>query len=282
MSLKQLINQTLINLFGVRISRVKSKSKNSSLGSLHETAEWVKKGKIPPPILADIGAGGGIHPRFKTWIDAGIVHVISFDPNPKWGDLSEYHFQNYGLGHIDGEHDFSNVVGPGASSCLRPNYEELDRFTIRPYFEVQEQGKINLRRMDSLINEGLIKLPNYVKIDVQGFEFYCLSGFGQYLDDILCFEIEVHLEPIYEGEKSFFDIYRFLKGKGFILRDMRAKGKWDDEVIELDAFFSRKPTDDCEEKYLELWEQICHIRQSQYFTSEILTERSNLPKIDFD
>ena len=206
------------------------------------TISSIISGKIKKPIFMDIGAGGGIHADFKPLIEIGAIDVSSFDPNKDWGDLSNFNFSAFALGDRDGVQKFFNVVGPGASSLLKPNYEVLKRFSIRPYFEIENVLEISTKRVDTLINGKIIEVPTFVKIDIQGYEFACLSGFGDYISEVLCFEIEVHLEPIYVEEKPFIDIYTFFKKRGFKLRDLRAKGKWDDEVIEFEAFFSRNPS----------------------------------------
>ena len=60
--------------------------------------------------------------------------------------------------------------------------------------------------------------PDAIKIDVQGFEFQVLQGFGSLLQHCLGIELEAHFYPIYRGQKLLHDIVSMLSDYGLVLR----------------------------------------------------------------
>jgi len=84
---------------------------------------------------------------------------------------SDHHYHCMALGNADGEQKFYfNPINPTASSMYQ---KTTGRFGV----ETAEQHRmVPLRRLDSLLAEGVIPLANYIKIDVEGCEKDVLLG----------------------------------------------------------------------------------------------------------
>jgi len=75
------------------------------------------------------------------------------------------------LGNVDGEQAFYfNPANPTASSMYR---QGTDRFDME---NVEQPRQVPIRRLDSLLAEGLIPQADFIKVDVEGFEKEVLLG----------------------------------------------------------------------------------------------------------
>jgi len=106
---------------------------------------------------------------------------------------------------------------------------------------VVKTPELPMRRFDSLIAEGAVPQPDYLKMDVQGFELNVLKGCGDRLQSILGVRLETQLRPMYRRQALFGDIYEFMRQQGFLLRDLRVTYPVAYEVVEIEAYFSRDP-----------------------------------------
>jgi FkbM family methyltransferase len=141
--------------------------------------KWVvSMGLITEPfVLIDVGVQGGEHVRWRALDDYLIVH--GFDPIEEviqeLAEANKGHSNRYyhcmALGNADSEQKFYfNPVNPTASSMFVPG---TGRFGV----EAAEQPRmVPIRRLDSLLAEGVIPVADYIKIDVEGFEKDVLLG----------------------------------------------------------------------------------------------------------
>jgi hypothetical protein len=88
--------------------------------------------------------------------------------------------------------------------------------------------------------KGAVPVPDAIKIDVQGFEYEVLLGFGHLLADCLGIELETHFYPIYKGQKLIGDIVSLLDDFDFVLRALKHVPNFDGDAIEFDAFFTKR------------------------------------------
>lgn len=170
----------------------------------------------------------------------------------------------FGLSNFNGQAEFHITKANGCYSCLPPDTEILSGYEFSTAFELMHTGIINVKRFDTLAKEHGIPTPHFIKIDVQGYEYQVLEGFGNALDDVVAIQLETQLKPIYKGQKLFHDIIDFLSNRGFILRDMQICGAFDYEVVELEAFFSidkKSAVGSFKYDYLTLWEIANDIRR---------------------
>ena len=81
-----------------------------------------------------------------------------------------------------------------------------------PKDQLSDCLRINVRRADSLIIENQLTIPSFIKIDVEGYEYEVLKGFGEndisdciFLIEILTDDLAKKLNTIFLNTK--YDFY---------------------------------------------------------------------------
>lgn len=134
----------------------------ASSGALHE-----------PFVLVDVGVLGGEHPRWHSLGDHLVVH--GFDASEQAvNELAQTttspnrHFHWFAIGQEDGECTFFFNPGNPSSSRLRE-------------FPGAQSRLVPVRRLDTLLKQGIIPQPDFLKADVEGHEEELFSGAGDLL-----------------------------------------------------------------------------------------------------
>ena len=201
-------------------------------------------------VVVDVGARGGADGKWLVYNDQ--IEIVLIEPHP----IEAQRLRDQGYTVIDKA--LSNVRGKsvlnitrlvGCSSLLEPNHEVLSRFQVAPAFEVTSTVEIDTERYDALYSEGGAPKPDIIKIDVQGFEYEVLEGFGELLHDCSAIELEAHFYEIYRGQKLLGDLVNFLDGFGFALRKLAEQPNFDGERLEFNAFFTKRPSVPSSDKY---------------------------------
>jgi FkbM family methyltransferase len=144
-----------------------------------EFTTWVVSAGLltEPFVLIDVGVQGGESIRWRSLGDHLVVH--GFDPieevvqaliEENRGRCNRnYHCM--ALGNADGERAFYfNSANPTASSMYRQGTGRFDVETV------EQVRMVPMRRLDSLLAEGVIPGADFIKIDVEGFEKDVLFG----------------------------------------------------------------------------------------------------------
>lgn len=97
----------------------------------------------------------------------------------------------------------------------------------------QREITVPCARIDSLIESGRIPLDvngnlDVVKIDVEGFSWQVLDGFGKYLSKVKVLHVEAERRPFHDEHKLIDDIIGFMKVNGFYLAD--ASYEWGEGI----------------------------------------------------
>jgi FkbM family methyltransferase len=144
-----------------------------------EFTRWVVGAGLltEPFVLIDVGVQGGENIRWRPLGDHLTVH--GFDPIEEVAQSlteenrgrSNRHYHPIALGDADGVRAFYfNSANPTASSMYR---QAAGRFEVET---VEQVRMVPIRRLDSLLAEGVIPKADFIKIDVEGFEKYVLLG----------------------------------------------------------------------------------------------------------
>ena len=153
----------------------------------------------------------------------------------------------------------------GLQETYKPDksLSDYDQELLRKFnktWEIEKIVDIQVTTIEDLINKKNIPIPDFIKLDIQGTEYEALEGMGEFLNNLTGIELETTLKPVYKNQKTFDEIFKFLDSKGFALRDIQHQGPFEGELIELNAFFSKKPSDPTTNIYkLKLWEFISEI-----------------------
>jgi FkbM family methyltransferase len=134
----------------------------------------VARKKLRAPVILDIGARGGLTQPWRSMARCGLVKVFGFEPDAKEASLlnQKYSFSEimpFALGGEEKETEFYITNSPSCSSFLKPNLEILESYPISRHFQLKSVAKVRIRRLETLVKDGLIPSPKYLKIDVQGY-----------------------------------------------------------------------------------------------------------------
>jgi len=202
-----------------------------------ELPEWLALHEID--VVLDIGANDG---RYATEIrEAGWNgKIVSFEPQPMvFARLKE---------RMANDPDWSgHQIGLGSKdSTLTLNAYGLDVLSSflkkREDDQTVQQIDVPVKRPEAILNDILSgKKRPFVKIDTQGFEMEIIRGFGPRVKDIVGWQIELSVEPLYEGQPVMEEVISCMRANGFslwrILPGLRDPGTL--QAFELDGIFFR-------------------------------------------
>jgi FkbM family methyltransferase len=195
--------------------------------------------------FVDVGSRGGLQVKWQPHVRE--IRVIMFEPHAEEADRLRKHLGpnsphmvvEQGLSNIVGKQTFYLTVNPLDASLLPPNPELLAKYDIRPHFELAGQTEVQCTRYDVLYHQGIVPAPDAIKIDVQGFEYQVLLGFGGLLQHCLGIELEAHFYQLYRGQKLLHDIVSLLADYGLVLRTLQHATSFDGDLVEVNAFFTK-------------------------------------------
>jgi len=195
-------------------------------------------------VLVDVGSRGGLQAKWHPHAES--IRAIMFEPDPaeaarlraQIGPNSRHMVFDCGLSNIVGKQPLYVTVNALDSSLLRPNVEYLANYEIRPHFQLAGYAEVECTRYDLLYYQDQAPRPDVIKIDVQGFEYQVLLGFGSLLQDCLGIELEAHFYELYRGQRLLHDIISLLSDYGLVLRTLQHVGQFDGDLVEVNAFFT--------------------------------------------
>lgn len=221
---KQLI-QKILAFFGVKLVRLSSKAQLEKIEAARQ--RWLQQeennkrwlANIQVKTIFDIGANTGqfADSISKLFPDATIY---SFEPLK---DCYEELIQNFhGKPNFKGFNlALSDEVGEAQiyrnqyslSSSLLP-MRQLHK-EVFPYTCSETVEEIKVSRLDDVAIDLDIKEPILIKIDVQGFEDRVISGGIDLIRRAKLLIVEMSIEPLYDNQPLFNDIYQTLINLGF-------------------------------------------------------------------
>lgn len=195
-------------------------------------------------VLVDVGGLGGIGSEWNPYRDR--IRPVVFEPNPPEAAAIRQQISTINDGLVveaalsNGQQRRSlNVTKSlGCTSLLEPNVDLLSNYSVEPAFRVTHTVEVDCIRFDELMLAKGLPQPDVIKIDVQGFEFQVLEGFGDVLNSCLGVKLEAHLYPIYKGQKLLHDLVALLEGYDLVLRKVIPVDHFDGDCVEVDAWFT--------------------------------------------
>jgi FkbM family methyltransferase len=178
-----------------------------------------------PLWIVDVGARGGVHSRWSKFTSS--YKEILFEPDPDEYDILKLKSRensvviNSALSESPGTVELHLCRNPGNSSIYNPNLTVLNKFSDAKRYDVMEKIGIKVDTLNSQLQKNDIYEVDFMKIDTQGYELSVLKGSGDYLDKIICLELEVEFVQVYEKQPLFGEVDSFVKGYGFELFDIR-------------------------------------------------------------
>jgi FkbM family methyltransferase len=218
--------------------------------------------------FVDVGCSGGLQDKWLAHV--GEIVPVMFDANASEASKLRAKYQEgivieSGLSDIDGPQELFITRNHKCISLLEPNFDLLSGYRTKHAFELTGHVQINCSRYDTLYKHGKVPAPDAIKIDVQGYEYQVLSGFGILLSDCLAIELEAHFYPIYIRQKLLHELTELLSKFDFVLRRLTPSPNFEGDLIEVDAFFTKRR---------EFVRQLEPIRRGKF---NLITEVWNLP-----
>lgn len=172
----------------------------------------------PGSVVWDIGANVGFFTEKFSLAVGGAGKVIAFDPSPGCvSTLRERFARNdtvivepVGLADTVGSADFSVSAStdPTGGLGVRTNHDNV--------------VKVNVTTGDIYAKEHASSTPNYIKIDVEGYEYEVINGMSGLLSDekLKAIFIEMHFLELAKRNLGYApaNIVNTLKSKGFAIR----------------------------------------------------------------
>lgn len=183
--------------------------------------------------LADVGAAGGIQPRWKPFSD--VVNYIGFEPDTRSREkisnidrsMRSFTIVPHALAEAKKTSTLYLCKKPEVSSLYSPNFDFLERFPDPERFEVEETLNVHCVSLDSL----KIAKIDFLKIDIQGAEKDVLRGASSTLARVLGVEVEVEFLELYQGQPLFGDVCEVMSQAGFEFIDFVNLQRWERRAL---------------------------------------------------
>ena len=179
-----------------------------------------------PLTCFDIGARGGITGDLQP-ISSG-VRAFGFEPDEtecnrlnneketqscRWRELR---YVPTALGSQVSSQHLNLYRARGCTSILEADRTRAAWFSRADYYEPQGTVELTTLPLDSAIDTFNLPSPDFVKIDVQGYEMEVFNGGARALENVIGIRSEVSFMQMYEGQPLFSDITAKLKTFGLV------------------------------------------------------------------
>lgn len=162
------------------------------------------------------------------------VHIEKFKENTK--SLTEVHIHPFCLGSEEGTAVINVSSFSDSSSILDATPLEFEQFGIKK----SNEEEVQVKRLDNLIAEKILPVPDIMKLDVQGFELEILKGAGEYLNEMSYLIVEVSFKEYYYGQPLFLDIANYLAAHQFNIYAFGHATPLGTELGQIDVLFKNQ------------------------------------------
>ena len=194
----------------------------------------------------DIGASYGTYARTLAKLSQ-VGRIVAFEPIPdvfeqlksSTARLPNVRCFNLALGDTNGPSTFHQNDFSYSSSMLPMENLHTELF---PQTVHSREITIQVARLDDVVREHDLPKPDFIKMDVQGFEDRVIAGGPETIRRARFVMLEMSLHRLYKGSPLFDDTYRLVRDLGFRLVGVAdqvhgVNGK----LVQIDAVFEREP-----------------------------------------
>jgi len=199
-------------------------------------------------VLLDLGAAGGIEPRWKKI--ASTISYFGFEPDARSQEVipntsfAHYELLPFAAGKMNSTRNLYVTKDEGKSSTYVPNYEFLERFPEVDRFDTIKEIELEINSIDEIFSKQI----DFIKLDIQGSELDALEGADKSLRNVLGVEVEVEFMHLYAGQPLFGSVHKFLEDRGFEFVDFINLCRWErdsltglGQLVFADALFLKAP-----------------------------------------
>ncbi len=199
-------------------------------------------------LVLDVGANQGQYARYLRSIGYR-GRIVCFEPlSDAFAILCKYAKNDdkiiiaprMGLGDRKASVSINIAANSESSSLLTVSDTHLK---AEPQVKSIGTETIPLDRLDEVANDYLADAKSvFLKIDVQGYELSVFRGAAGLLPGIKGLQLELSLEPLYEGEPLYQEMIEIVESAGFELYDINPcfSDNVTGKTYQLDGIFFRK------------------------------------------
>jgi len=184
-----------------------------------------------PPVLVDVGAAQGIHPRWRPIAKYAICVAFEADEREIRTVTSEAagfrRLTTYNCIAAESSSEaerFHLTASPFCSSRLTPRSEALGRYAFAPLFVVERTVELPALDLPAVLADLGLERIDWLKLDSQGTDLRLFRSLGDRADDVLVLELEPGIIDAYEGEDMLADVLAYLRGRGFWVSEVTVRG----------------------------------------------------------
>ncbi|HLF78768.1 MAG TPA: FkbM family methyltransferase [Dehalococcoidia bacterium] len=206
--------------------------------------EWLLRANIRT--VLDIGANTG---QFASTVHHLLPEatIHSFEPladcyvsmKERLANIGNFRAYKLAVGNEDSVVDFQRNEFSQSSSVLPMADLHKDAFT---WSSKASTVQVEMKRLDTALQDIYLEPNVLVKIDVQGYEDRVLLGGEFTIKASHVVLVETSLEPLYEGQASFDQVYQIMTSYGFKYGGSMDQllSPIDGRVLQADALFFRR------------------------------------------
>lgn len=199
-------------------------------------------------LVLDVGANKGQYARYLRSIGYQ-GRIVCFEPlSDAYKVLSKYAKKErkitvaprMALGDYISSVTINVATNSESSSLLTVTDTHLE---AEPLVKFIGTETVSINRLDEVISDYLTGADSiFLKIDVQGYELSVLRGAAEILPKIRGIQLELSLEPLYDGEPLYREMIDTVESAGFELYDINPcfSDNVTGKTYQLDGIFFRK------------------------------------------
>ena len=202
--------------------------------SMQALLEHLRSRKFAPKAILDVGANRGKWSRVAKRVFPE-ADCFMIEPQGEMRQFLDPFCQTFpgskwfmaGAGSAAGELTFTISEDSVGSSFVTPG------------LSVRERRSVPVITINSLLKDGLISMPQLVKVDVEGFELEALRGGDQLFGNTEVFILEVTPGPPLAHRPVFHEVAAFMAERGYYVFDLLyQRPKTDGVLVALDVCFT--------------------------------------------
>jgi FkbM family methyltransferase len=171
-------------------------------------------------IAWDVGANNGFYSCLLSRITGANGEVFAFEPNPDAFAELVHQLRAFDVGNVRPLRTALAESDGSAEMLITPGYTQASRIVSTAAKPDENVLTISVRRGDSLIKQGLIRQPSFIKLDVEGHELSALRGMQELLSapDLRAILCEIHFSILDQSgvKHPSYQIRQLLKDSGLV------------------------------------------------------------------
>lgn len=225
----------LFNKFGVEITR----KWNSPTGDMPSFLSDLKKRGFKCTTVLDVGAYKGWFSYLAADIFPDATYYL-FEPLIEMQEELNSFCREYPKAKY-----FSIALGPADGSLSLRTFRDLKWSGFMevdiPKKEERTPRIVEVKKIDTLLKENKIQIPDLMKIDVQGYELEVLKGAETLFGKTEVFILETSLHNKHPSFPLFADVVAFMHERNYVVFDFPGfLRQRDSSLIECDVCFVKR------------------------------------------